>query len=128
MFHATEFCFLTIYLHWPALRCISQWRFSLFQENCSFYFVISGIPSLFTSPTIKQKWKRQCKAEIFLQNTQKSEHELNTYKGRFSQLFGGFYATPSLLGSVVWLLDRYYFPKLNRLLSTLFRPYYYLDI
>lgn len=32
----------------------------------------------FISPTMKQKWKRQCKAEIFLQNTQKSEHELNT--------------------------------------------------
>lgn len=32
----------------------------------------------FTSPTMKQKWKRRCKAEIFLQNTQKSEHEINT--------------------------------------------------
>lgn len=32
----------------------------------------------FTSPTMKQIWKRQCKAEIFLQNTQKSEYELNT--------------------------------------------------
>lgn len=31
----------------------------------------------FTSLTMKHKWKRQCKAEILLQNTLKSEYELN---------------------------------------------------